>query len=305
MMFLAPFAISMLTSPPRERRMLDWLGRKNEKVDELVARGRYAQAAAALRREFESGRRDPALRQQLGDVLLLAGRPAEAIPILLGVADELAQAGQTGKAIAALKRVEAAQPGRADVESRLASLLTPATPAAAAEPEKRPPAQRPQEAEGAVFDLEEPQTLLPPVPAIPLFTDLDAHALAALARGFRLIRAEPGDIVVAEGEPGGSLFILTSGLVKAFVKSPRGRYAEVRELGEGEFFGEISVLDGSPRTATITAAARCELLELDQAALQALTSTHPHVRETLARMRDERANSSVESLVRGMRFGRP
>jgi hypothetical protein len=297
MMFLAPFVISMLTSPPRERRMLDWLGRKDEKIDELVARGRYAKAAAALRREFDSGRRDPALRQQLGDVLLLAGRPAEAIPILLAVADELAQAGQTGKAIAALKRVEAAQPGRADVEARLASLLTPAAPPAAEEPEKRPPE--------AVFDLEAAQTPLPPVPSIPLFTDLDAPALGALARGFRLIRAEPGDIVVAEGEPGGSLFILTSGLVKAFVKSPRGRYAEVRELGEGEFFGEISVLDGSPRTATITAATRCELLELDQAALQALTSAHPHVRETLVRMRDERANSSVESLVRGMRFGGP
>jgi hypothetical protein len=283
--------------------MLEWLSRKDEKIEELVARGRYAKAAAALRKEFESGRRDPALRQQLGDVLLLAGRRDEAIPILLGVADELAQAGQTGKAIAALKKVESAQPGRADVETRLASLLSAPKPP----PEEPHPISQPaavlQEETPPEADEEPPPG--PPVPAVPLFTDLDAQALAALARGFRLIRAEPGDIVVAEGEPGGSLFILTSGLVKAFVKSPRGRYAEVRELGEGEFFGEISVLDGSPRTATITAARRCELLELDQAALQALTEAHPRVREMLVRMRDERANSSVEALVRGMRFGSP
>lgn len=281
--------------------VLTWLGRKEQKVDELVNRGRYGKAAAALRREFESGRRDPELRQQLGDVLLLAGRPAEAIPILLGVADELAQAGQTGKAIATLKKVEAAQPGRADVEARLTSLLTAEKPPAPIAAPVTPPTA-PARGE-SLQPPEEPEPEAPRVPAIPLFTDLDPRSLAALARGFRLITAEPGDIVVAEGEPGGSLFILTSGLVKAFVKSPRGRYAEVRVLGEGEFFGEISVLDGSPRTATITAAARCELLELDQATLLAVTSVHPQVRETLVRMRDERANSSVEALVRGLRFG--
>ena len=281
--------------------MLDWLGLKEQKIDDLVARGSYAKAAAALRREFESGRRDPALRQQLGDVLLMAGRTAEAIPILLGVADELAHAGQTAKAIAALKRVEAVQPGRADVERRLSLLLTPDEPSVT-EPHPQPAPSAPV-AEQSLPELDEEPP--PPVPPIPLFTDLDARALAAVAKRFRLVRAEPGDIVVAEGAPGGSLFIVTSGLVKAFVKSPRGRYAEVRELGEGEFFGEISVLDGTPRTATITAAARCELLELDQEALRALTEAHPRVRETLVRMRDERANSSVETLVRGMRFGSP
>lgn len=70
--------------------MLGWLGFKDERIDELVARGSYAKAAAALRKEFDAGRRDPALRQQLGDVLLLAGKTDEAVPILLGVADELA-----------------------------------------------------------------------------------------------------------------------------------------------------------------------------------------------------------------------
>jgi hypothetical protein len=285
--------------------MLEWLGLKDAKIEELIARGSYAKAAAALRREFESGRRDPALRLQLGDVLLRAGRPQEAIPILLALADELARAGQTGKAIAALKRVEAASPGRADVESRLASLLRVETPE-----EKTPPpaamasvaGEEDASAQPEAIEIEEIEPP-PPVPEVPLFTDLDAGALAALAHGFRLVQKEPGDIVVAEGEPGGSLFILASGAVKAFVKSPRGRYAEVRVLGEGEFFGEISVLDGSPRTATITAAARCELLELDRATLEALTRSHPHVRETLVRMRDERANSSVENLVRNLRFG--
>ena len=110
-------------------------------------------------------------------------------------------------------------------------------------------------------------------------------------------------MIITEGEPGDSLFVVSTGRVKAFVRNPAGRQVKVREMGEGAFFGEISILKGSPRTATVTAASRLELLELDKAALDDITGRHPRVREVLEAFCRERAGSADEALVRGMTFG--
>jgi CRP-like cAMP-binding protein len=120
----------------------------------------------------------------------------------------------------------------------------------------------------------------------------------AVIHGLKLLSFEAGDILVAEGGPGDSLFILASGSVKAFVKNPKGHYVKVNELGEGAFFGEIAVLTGRPRTATITAASRCEVLELDRPALDAITATHPRVREILKQFHEQRAQDTVQAMIR-------
>jgi cAMP-dependent protein kinase regulator len=111
-------------------------------------------------------------------------------------------------------------------------------------------------------------------------------------RGLRLLTFDPGDVIVLEGDPGDSLFVLTTGRVKAFVRTadaPRPR--KVRELKEGEFFGEISILSGKPRTATVTCATRCELLELDRATLDDICRTHPKVLHILEDYYMDRAAS--------------
>ena len=88
----------------------------------------------------------------------------------------------------------------------------------------------------------------------PLFEGFSPEELVAVIHGLKLLNFAPGDILVAEGGRGDSLFILASGSVKAFVRNPKGDYVKVNELGEGAFFGEIAMLTGRPRTATITAA---------------------------------------------------
>ena len=102
-----------------------------------------------------------------------------------------------------------------------------------------------------------------------------------MIRGLRFLTFEPGDIIVGDAEPGDSLFVISSGRVKAFVKGPRGRYREAREMGEGDFFGEIALLQGKPRTATVTAAESCELLELEREMVTSLAATRPRVRDVL------------------------
>jgi len=134
----------------------------------------------------------------------------------------------------------------------------------------------------------------------PLFRGFTDAELVAVIRGLRLLTFAPGMIIVTEGQPGDSLFVLATGMARAFVKTPGGRSIQVRELMEGDFFGEISILTGKPRTATITAASRCELLELDRPTLDSITATHPHVLDVLKEFHDQRAGSTLEAAIRGM-----
>jgi cAMP-dependent protein kinase regulator len=101
---------------------------------------------------------------------------------------------------------------------------------------------------------------------------------------------------VAEGAPGDSLFILSTGTVKAYVRNPKGHYVRVSTLVEGDFFGEISVLTGKPRTATLVAASSCEVLELKKDRLDALTQNHPQVREVLQKFQDARVHGTIEAM---------
>lgn len=134
----------------------------------------------------------------------------------------------------------------------------------------------------------------------PLFRGMSHDEILAVIRGLRLHSLDPGHIVVTEGEPGESLFVLTTGRCRAHVRNPAGRNLEVRQLKEGDFFGEISVLTGEPRSATITTQTPCELLELDRANLRGIVERHPRVREVLKEFHDQRADSTIEATIRGM-----
>jgi cAMP-dependent protein kinase regulator len=132
---------------------------------------------------------------------------------------------------------------------------------------------------GELLALAAPEASGPsrPIVASPLFKDFSVDEMVAVIQGLKLITCEPGEIIITQGDPGDSLYILTSGAVKAFVRDAEGRQTQVGVFGEGAFFGEISILTGKPRAATIVAASRCELLELDRRTLDSITKAHPHV----------------------------
>jgi thioredoxin-like negative regulator of GroEL len=104
-----------------EVRALPRTGGSEDSVGDLVARKKFSRALTVLRAQFESGNRSPELRLQFADVLVQTGKGEEAIPVLIGVADELAAASRQ-RAIEALRRVEQIEPGREDVLMRLATL---------------------------------------------------------------------------------------------------------------------------------------------------------------------------------------
>jgi cAMP-dependent protein kinase regulator len=292
--------------------VLDWLAKgKPATLPELLARKQYGKAVEMAQAALRDRPRDGRLQLQLADVLVAAGRGREAVPLLRSMADELAAEGFAAKAIAILKRIQKIEPGR-DIEQRMAALIEDRN---RQQPSGPPPAAAPALPD---FGLEEvgldrvgsPGALdlegAPPAPAAAdeaphgpaLFPDFSKDELIAVMDGLRLSAYEPGDLVVAEGEPGDSLFLVTSGEVKAWIRNREGRYVLVRQMTEGDFFGEISVLTGSPRTATIVAASWCELLELDRPTLDSITSAYPRVRDVLQRFYEQRMATSADVLQR-------
>jgi hypothetical protein len=133
--------------------------------------------------------------------------------------------------------------------------------------------------------------------ASPLFRDFNEQELRAVIRGLRLRSYEPGEIIVSVGEPGESMFLLTTGRVRAYMRDKLSRHVQVREMAEGDFFGEISVLSGNPRSATITAATGCELLELDRPTLNSIAEKHPNVRNVLQEFYKQRATHTLEAAL--------
>lgn len=133
----------------------------------------------------------------------------------------------------------------------------------------------------------------------PLFSDLSDSELVAVMQGLNLLSFEPGEIVVSEGEPGDSLFVLASGNVRVFARNHTGRYRQIRTLEEGEFFGEVSLITGQPRSATVVAATPCEVLELPQGALRAMAEKHPKLPMVVSEFCDRRLGSQEEAAARG------
>lgn len=194
----------------------------------------------------------------------------------------------------------------------------PASPPAAvpaSPPEPAPPAPAPEaevemtdeafraELLGVIETTFVPRPDAPPVAGravtgTPLFRDFEKDELVDVIKELQLVTLEPGQILFAEGEPGHSLFVLTTGLVRAYVKDGAGHPRQVRLLGEGDFFGEISILSGRPRSATLTAATPCELLELDRRRLDEIAQKRPRVWKVLKEFYDQRANSTLEAEIR-------
>ena len=444
---------------------------KNEDVVSLIASRDYGRAIEVLRAQLKKRGASPTLRKQLADVLVLSGKTAEAVSLLLPLADQFASEGFAAKAVAVLKKIQKLDPGRRDVEERLARLIEekqreavvlplarpspeigieeigveppdrsparpsppaedggelelgfsamppvaapagprpgpeePAIPAAPAPPRPvdpvppaRPPSAGPEPVLSApaeplpeIVSIEEalptlslaaPATALPrpdvgtgrrdaasrpaaaPVtdeiedydllyeggdgdedeeeitieveavdeaspmtdgafadelmslvdsvfqdsPAVPaaaapppsggsqivvspLFRDFAVDEMVAVIHGLKLLSFERGEVIIREGSAGGSLYTLTSGRVRAFRKDPAtGRQVQIGDLREGAFFGEMSILTGRPRMASVVALTRCELLELDRATLDDITRRHPHVWDVLREFAGKRS----------------
>ena len=276
---------------------------------DLTAQGHvreYADVALAAR--FGRSRWSPRVRLRLSHALIRAGHEEEAVPILAELASALVRAGRPDKARVLLEKIQRVV-AREIQEIHLAPLTRAAAPSAGTSPRELPGtaprladpedpgfrrwldqvlrerSARVQEPARVHRDAEGGQRLLesygPGFGVCPLFEGLSPGELTDLVGELRVLRADPGDVIVTEGESGQSLFGLLGGSVKVWARDTRGRNHLICRLEEGSFFGEVAALSGRPRCASVTAAEPCVLLELTRDDVASIRAKHPHVGEVL------------------------
>ena len=135
---------------------------------------------------------------------------------------------------------------------------------------------------------------------INLFAKLSEKQLQALEKISNTRRYPKGAMLIMEGNDNNQLFIIRSGKVSVFVNDEEGKQANLNYMGAGEYFGELSLLDGKPGSATVATLTECELTTISQNNFRELLITEPEIAlglmaELVARIRT--LTDNVKSLA--------
>ncbi len=133
-----------------------------------------------------------------------------------------------------------------------------------------------------------------------LFAGLTPEAIEPARAAMEQLSVRRGQTVFSEGEPGDSLYVLLQGKIKLSRSSADGRENVLAVMGPSDQFGELSVFDPGPRTATATAVTDVRLARMPQSVLRPWIDAHPEIGEQLLRVlarRLRRTNDSVADLI--------
>jgi|TARA_B110000503_G_scaffold11716_1_gene15820 CRP/FNR family transcriptional regulator, cyclic AMP receptor protein len=134
----------------------------------------------------------------------------------------------------------------------------------------------------------------------PLFSALDDAEASSLRESMVLVKVSKGNTLFKEGDDGNRLYVVLEGKLKLGITSNDGRENLLSILGPGEMFGELSLFDPGPRTATATAVTDARLLSLAHDQVIGWVSEHPKVSlQLLGRLaqRLRRSNEVLADLV--------
>ena len=123
--------------------------------------------------------------------------------------------------------------------------------------------------------------------AVDIFAPLSAEETSMLAHAAVSHVFAPGETVIRAGDPGSSMFVVHKGRVQVQV-SENGRSRTVATLNEGDFFGEMALFTGEPRTANVLALEETEVLEIGHSAMKQIFDTNPDLVESLSFIMAER-----------------
>jgi CRP/FNR family cyclic AMP-dependent transcriptional regulator len=135
---------------------------------------------------------------------------------------------------------------------------------------------------------------------VPIFAALNREQLGALARLIVRRTFNAGQVIIREGDTDAALYIIASGQV-AVTKSagPIGRPTPLATLGPGEFFGEMALLDGAPRSATATALTPAECLVLTRWVFNSTLRSDPLIAVAMLPYLSQRIRNAEEIPRRG------
>ena len=131
---------------------------------------------------------------------------------------------------------------------------------------------------------------------VPLFHHLSPEDRARLAARIDVEQVKAGTQMFAHGDPGGSLYVVRSGVVELFFKNDTGEHITLETVGAGQFFGEISLLDGGARTTAALVKEDLEALVIDRGDLEELIGVSPAAAMSLLAAAGERLRTTVRLL---------
>lgn len=309
---------------------------KFEHLDQYLAQRDYTSAIEAIAEEIKRRPENFNLLLRQAEILALAGDRETAIAIYRKLARQFAEDGFYARAIAVTNKLLRLDPEHPEVTRELAEFIAakqeaeeatrarfkPARPGrAAARP--APPQPAPAVAAPAAVETipveavpveEEPAAealLAEPGPAARqeerereasrFFAQFPVKALEELLDSTSVRSFGPEETIVREGEPGLSLFLIEEGTVEVVTRDRAGQPLVLGTMGAGEFFGEVAVLTGRPRTATIVAKSRVTAIEIYRDTLDRIAERFPAVRDTLRRFYEQRAHATVEAMLQRLR----
>ena len=134
--------------------------------------------------------------------------------------------------------------------------------------------------------------------AVDIFAPLSADETAMLAHAAVRHVFAPGETVIRAGDPGSSMFVVHNGRVSVQV-SENGKPRNVATLNEGDFFGEMALFTGEPRTANVIALEETEVLEINHDAMKRIFETNPTLVESLSHIMADRRQGLEAKAERG------
>lgn len=255
------------------------------------------------------------LRVEAGELLIGMGESTRGIRVLRSCADYFTLAGFPVRALWALKLLELHNAELAVVERGL-NLLAKHY-ARRARPEWGPPIYEmpmrpalklelddlPASLEGVMAEVDRRATDIirgvnfpDRLPAFPLLSELTEGPFLTVARAMRLRRADEGQALVREGEPGQSVHVVVMGRAHVVKHHGDGRVSRLATLDEGDIFGEMSMITESPRVATVVADGGVDVFELSRAVLDDLGADASTLQSVLSRHVSDRMVNNLINL---------
>jgi small-conductance mechanosensitive channel/CRP-like cAMP-binding protein len=134
---------------------------------------------------------------------------------------------------------------------------------------------------------------------VDLFASLDAAEMKTLAAGAAEQSFAVGEAVIRQGDPGTSMYVIEAGRVAVTATLGSGPPTTLAELGPGDFFGEMSLLTGAARSATVTALDETRLIVIDKEGLRPMVEARPELAERLGAALADREAGRLEAVLLG------
>ena len=275
---------------------MSMIGKKKQAEDpqNYIVRKEYKKAIDIYRDRLKEQPNNTNLRLALADALLANSQVAEALREYKDLAAKYTAEHFILKAVAIYKKMLKIRPDMKDVERLLSGLSEQ-------EEEVQVASGDPEVFE--VMDSDSDVPTVEPGQQQGLLKELSPEEFKQLIARLSLRHFEKDVVIVKEGDRGDSLFIIVRGSVRALTKGPREKEIVLGNLGEGDFFGEVALLTGKPRTATIITTAVSDFLELTRADYESLIKKYPRIKQLMQELHEQRAMEAVRVIKKSYREG--